>query len=91
MFPDPDDPPPCGTKSLRRILVSSLVRLDLLAPEGCVGLGPRSMPWAAMPEAAIDEDCQSVFGEYDVHGSRRSRQQPPVTTVVISAPAQQGT
>jgi len=49
------------------ISISALVGLDLLAPEvGVIG-GPGRVLGAAVPEAAIDEDCHSRRDESDIH------------------------
>jgi hypothetical protein len=44
---------------------------NLRAPELLVGLWPRPMLWAAMPEAAIYEDGNPGASEDDVRTSRR--------------------
>jgi hypothetical protein len=44
---------------------------NLRAPELLVGLWPRPMLWAAMPEAAIYEDRNPGTSEDDVRTSRR--------------------
>jgi hypothetical protein len=49
------------------VSVSALVGLDLLTPEVGVAGGPGRVLGAAVPEAAIDEDCHSRRDESDIN------------------------
>jgi hypothetical protein len=61
---------PAGFPELRvGLSVSALVGLDLLAPEVGVTGGPGRVLGAAVPEAAIDEDCHSRRDESDVYAA----------------------
>lgn len=59
---------PAGFPKLRvGISISALVGLDLLAPEVGIAGGPGRVLGAAMPKAAVNEDCHSRSDESDVY------------------------
>ncbi len=91
MLPNSNDFPTQRPQAFRCILVPQHVRLYLLTPEFCIGLGPRSMQWTAMPEAAIDEDSESPSGQNDINGSARSWQQSHMFEISIALLIQERT
>ncbi len=66
MLPDADHPPPRVPQLPIRVGVAPAVRLDLLAPEARVGLGPSAVLRTAVPETAIDEHGEPGGSEHDV-------------------------
>ena len=89
MLPDSHNLPTCSPQTLGRILVAPLVRIDFLAPEGCISLRPRPMPGTTVPETTIDEYGKTIFWEGYVDGSAHSGQQSPMCDVSISFFVQQ--
>jgi hypothetical protein len=59
MGPCANHSPPDCSKSFVSIAVTLFVGDDFRAPELGVLLGPRRVPWAAVPEAAINEDSNA--------------------------------
>ena len=70
-FPDNDDFPARRFKFRNVSLISISVPCDLFFPETDIGLRQSVIPAALMPvpEASVDEDRRSVFGEDDVRVS----------------------
>lgn len=74
MLPNADWQPPGRTEPFVGIAVTPSVGLNLFAPERGVGLRPGRVLGAAMPEAAIDEHCDSGRSEDDVGASTEAGQ-----------------
>jgi hypothetical protein len=69
VLPDPQDLPASIPELRIGISVSALVGLDLLTPEVGIADGPGRVLGAAVPEAAIDEDCYSRRDKSDINAS----------------------
>ncbi len=61
--PNADDEPTGGTELQVGVAVPANVRRELRPPPGSVPLRVRSMEWAAVPEATIDENGDAVSPE----------------------------
>lgn len=70
MFPDGDHAPTGTTKPGCLSLVSGLVPGDLLKPPTLIVLRYRVVPRAAVPEAPMDEHCQSTSRQHNVRPTR---------------------
>lgn len=86
MFPDADRDPSGLLECCIGITVAADVRLDLLAPELRVALGPCPVGWAAVPEAAIYEDRDLRAAEHHIASPAKAPQWPLVDPVSQAAP-----
>jgi hypothetical protein len=71
VFPESEDSPTCFSKRVIRLDISSDVALKLRQPVVAIPLGECGVLGAAMPEAAVNKNGYSAFGE-DYVGSAAS-------------------
>ena len=76
MFPEPEDRPSCGGKPLIGVPIASAVPGDLLFPVVGVGRSLGVVLWAAVPEAAVEEDRDALSGEDHVSSAPKVRKGP---------------
>lgn len=81
MLPDPDDPPSGQRQQRVGFLVTYYVPLKLGSPIVGIGLGNRTVLWAAMPKAAVDEDRNSRWAEDDVRLTAHILDRPRINAV----------
>lgn len=84
VLPDADDGPAALHQACGRVLIPLDVRLQLQLPPHGVVCWPCSVLWAAMPEAAIDEDSDPTRGEHDVSPSPGDARERCVHAVPIA-------
>ncbi len=63
MLPDADDFPSLPAELALDALIAGHVLLAFTVPKCAVGFGAGVALWAAVPEAAVDEDGDLVLGE----------------------------
>ena len=70
VFPDADDAPVFGEEEFFGGSVAGDVAGDFCVPIFLVGGGHAAVFGAAMPEAAVHEDSESLFGEDEIRTAR---------------------
>ena len=90
VLPDADDLPPEIVKTLVGVSVPFNVLPDFPSPPFDIGLWPRPMDRAIVPEASIDEDCQTSTRKDDVGRTRTAGKQPTLDTEAQSPLMQSG-
>jgi hypothetical protein len=73
-LPDYQNTPTLSAQGAQDFAVASYVIFKLASPERFIRLGvvSKSTPPMAMPEAAMDQDDNAVFGEYDIRAARQA-------------------
>ena len=67
VLPNPEDGPAAFAQGAVYAAVAGLVALNLLPPEGGVGLGLGAVPGAAVPETAVHKHRQLALGQIARH------------------------
>ena len=74
--PDAENPPALTAKQPGDAMIAGAVAGDFVPPVFAVSPGHAAMPWAAVPEAAVNEDGQALTSENEV-GTAGERLVPP--------------
>ncbi len=64
--------------------ISPLISSKFLPPELAVRLGKLSVDWAAVPETAVDEDCDASFREDEIGGAKHTVPAAPSSNPMFS-------
>lgn len=77
VLPHPNHPPAASAQRAVHAAIAGLVGRELLTPKRSVGLGLGRVLGAAVPEAAVDEDCDLELVKCEVGLSRQFCAAPP--------------
>ena len=83
-MPDAENAPATGAEGAVNELVTGLVAGEFLAPEGTVIDGQIGMFGAMMPEAAVHEDDEFLFGKGEVGFAEKGIMTPPAGDFMLA-------
>lgn len=69
VFPKSQDLPTSSSEQLRSLAVPVPIRQDLRLPVASIVLRESVTPWTSVPEATIDENCQSLPAEKKIRSA----------------------